>query len=99
MAETHTSIETGMADEAHQSATNAAAESGEKETNIKERKVSWAKLRRVDSLNKEAGELSFKPTHHASRQVISSSFSSSSSCLFLYKILIIVYGLDLAKSK
>ncbi|KAL7135253.1 hypothetical protein ABFS83_11G081100 [Erythranthe nasuta] len=34
---------------------------------IKERKMSWAKLRRVDSLNMEAGNLSSKPsTHHAS---------------------------------
>ncbi|KAI3467831.1 hypothetical protein Pfo_024494 [Paulownia fortunei] len=61
-----------MAEEAHQptttNATAAAAASAEKETNIKERKVSWARLRRVDSLNMEAGNLSFKPTHHASGQ-------------------------------
>ncbi|KAK2973818.1 hypothetical protein RJ640_011746 [Escallonia rubra] len=30
---------------------------------MKERKVSWAKLRRVDSLNMEAGRVSFTPNH------------------------------------
>nr|GMD81798.1 potassium transporter 5-like [Ipomoea batatas] len=34
---------------------------------LKDRKISWAKLRRVDSLNLEAGRVSFAPTnHHAS---------------------------------
>ncbi|KAK6139078.1 hypothetical protein DH2020_027174 [Rehmannia glutinosa] len=47
--------------------TTAAASGDGKETNMKERKVSWAKLRRVDSLNMEAGNISSKPTHHASR--------------------------------
>lgn len=37
--------------------------------NMKDRKVSWAKLRRVDSLNLEAGRVSFPPTHHANSQV------------------------------
>ncbi|KAK3039043.1 hypothetical protein RJ639_027528 [Escallonia herrerae] len=31
--------------------------------NMKERKVSWARLRRVDSLNMEAGRVSFTPIH------------------------------------
>ncbi|KAK9276737.1 hypothetical protein L1049_006273 [Liquidambar formosana] len=31
--------------------------------NLKERNISWAKLPRVDSLNLEAGRLSFTPTH------------------------------------
>lgn len=37
-------------------------ESGEK---LKERKVSWAKLRRVDSLNLEAGRVSTVAGHHS----------------------------------
>ncbi|KAL8038108.1 hypothetical protein ABFX02_11G082700 [Erythranthe guttata] len=68
-----------MAEEAHnpKSSTAGAAEeaaAAEKEISssnnntIKERKVSWARLRRVDSLNMEAGNLSSKPSthHHAS---------------------------------
>lgn len=61
MAEPHHNTETAS-EEAH----NPPAEN---EVGIKERKVSWAKLRRVDSLNMEAGNVSFKPTHHASTQV------------------------------
>ncbi|XP_050220922.1 potassium transporter 5 [Mercurialis annua] len=38
----------------------------ESEKNMKERKVSWGKLRRVDSLNLEAGRLSMSQTHHSS---------------------------------
>ncbi|KAM7477464.1 hypothetical protein LguiA_025677 [Lonicera macranthoides] len=36
--------------------------------NMKDRKVSWAKLRRVDSLSLEAGRVSFPPTHHTNSQ-------------------------------
>ncbi|PIN01828.1 hypothetical protein CDL12_25661 [Handroanthus impetiginosus] len=61
-------METELTEEADQPTTNAAAASPEKETNMNERKVSWAKLRRVDSLNMEAGSVSFKPTHHVSHQ-------------------------------
>ncbi|XP_020551449.1 potassium transporter 5 [Sesamum indicum] len=68
MAETHPGSQAEMAEQGHQPTTAAAAEGAEKESNIKERKVSWARLRRVDSLNMEAGNLSFKPTHHTSRQ-------------------------------
>ncbi|KAH6837906.1 high affinity K+ transporter 5 [Perilla frutescens var. hirtella] len=66
-----------MAEETHHQQTETAAEeptgsavaaTRENESNIEERKVSWARLRRVDSLNMEAGNLSFKPTHHASSQ-------------------------------
>lgn len=35
----------------------------EKEQKLKERKVSWAKLRRVDSLNLEAGRVSATHSH------------------------------------
>ncbi|KAL3637069.1 Potassium transporter 5 [Castilleja foliolosa] len=58
-----------MAEHGEHPTTNAAT-SPENETNnvIKERKVSWARLRRVDSLNMEAGNVSSKPTHHATRQ-------------------------------
>ncbi|KAI3467836.1 hypothetical protein Pfo_024499 [Paulownia fortunei] len=63
------------------------AGSAEKETNINERKVSWARLRRVDSLNMEAGNLSFKPTHHASRQA---SWSRTLSLAF--QSIGVIYG-------
>jgi KUP system potassium uptake protein len=33
------------------------------ERKLKERKISWAKLRRVDSLNLEAGRLSLSQSH------------------------------------
>lgn len=33
-------------------------------TRMKDRKVSWAKLRRVDSLNLEAGRVCFTQAHH-----------------------------------
>ncbi|KAG6426673.1 hypothetical protein SASPL_110900 [Salvia splendens] len=55
--------------EPHHNTETAPEEAAENEAGIKERKVSWAKLRRVDSLNMEAGNVSFKPTHHASTQV------------------------------
>ncbi|GFQ04434.1 potassium transporter 5 [Phtheirospermum japonicum] len=60
MAEKNKS-ETDMAEEGQHPTTNAA-------NMAKERKVSWARLRRVDSLNMEAGNVSSKPNHHASRQ-------------------------------
>ncbi|OIT34552.1 PREDICTED: potassium transporter 5-like isoform X1 [Nicotiana attenuata] len=40
-----------------------AAENGQ----LKDRKVSWAKLHRVDSLNLEAGKVSTSPARHASK--------------------------------
>lgn len=43
---------------------------------LKERKISWAKLRRVDSLNLEAGRVS--KTQHNNQVSISSNFSSAS---------------------
>ncbi|KAK4413524.1 Potassium transporter 5 [Sesamum alatum] len=67
MADTHCGSQAEMAEQGHQP-TAATADGAEKESNIRERKVSWARLRRVDSLNLEAGNLSFKPSHHASRQ-------------------------------
>lgn len=48
-----------MAEESYPPEINLEIESG----GLKDRKVSWAKLRRVDSLNLEAGRLSFKPSH------------------------------------
>lgn len=53
---------------AEQQQTETAAAVTENGTvNMKDRKVSWGRLRRVDSLNMEAGDISFKPsTHHAS---------------------------------
>ncbi|GAU28514.1 hypothetical protein TSUD_156710 [Trifolium subterraneum] len=35
------------------------------EKKLKDRKVSWAKLRRVDSLNLEAGRVSMNTNHHS----------------------------------
>jgi KUP system potassium uptake protein len=35
------------------------------EKKLKDRKVSWAKLRRVDSLNLEAGRVSMNANHHS----------------------------------
>ncbi|XP_057773917.1 potassium transporter 5 [Salvia miltiorrhiza] len=58
-----------MAEPHHHQTETTATDPAPADANIKERKVSWAKLRRVDSLNMEAGNLSFKPTHHASTQV------------------------------
>lgn len=39
------------------------------EPKLKDRKFSWAKLRRIDSLNLEAGRVSSTHYHHASKQV------------------------------
>lgn len=50
-----------MAEESPQPEINLEIESG----GLKDRKVSWGKLRRVDSLNLEAGRLSFKPSHRS----------------------------------
>lgn len=44
-------------------------ETTEVERKLKERKVSWAKLRRVDSLNLEAGRLSLSQTHASTTKV------------------------------
>ncbi|KAL8534976.1 hypothetical protein ACS0TY_010849 [Phlomoides rotata] len=54
-----------MAEETHNVGTEMAeATTTENETNIKDRKVSWGQLRRVDSLNLEAGKLSLNFTHN-----------------------------------
>ncbi|CAK9133291.1 unnamed protein product [Ilex paraguariensis] len=48
-------------------------------TNLKERKVSWAKLRRVDSLNLEAGRVSSTPNHSSKadwKRTLSLAFQS-----------------------
>ncbi|KAL0335876.1 UNVERIFIED_CONTAM: Potassium transporter 5 [Sesamum radiatum] len=66
MAEKHSGSQAETAEQGEQPTT--AAEGAERESNIRERKVSWARLRRSDSLNMEAGNLSFNPTHHTSRQ-------------------------------
>lgn len=65
----HMAIESSRSDEA---ADNEGIETTEVEiknqVNLKDRKVSWAKLRRVDSLNLEAGRISGRTTHgHASK--------------------------------
>lgn len=62
------------------SATAVANDNHHKET-MKGRKVSWAKLRRVDSLNLEAGRVSFAPSHANNSKVY---LPSISSILFIY---------------
>ncbi|PKI71426.1 hypothetical protein CRG98_008205 [Punica granatum] len=42
-------------------------EVAEKNPTLRDRKVSWAKLRRVDSLNLEAGRVSMNHNHHSSQ--------------------------------
>ncbi|KAL0364420.1 UNVERIFIED_CONTAM: Potassium transporter 5 [Sesamum angustifolium] len=66
MAEKHSGSRAETAEQDDQP--TAAAEGAERESNIRERKLSWARLRRSDSLNMEAGNLSFNPTRHTSRQ-------------------------------
>ncbi|KAL0357669.1 UNVERIFIED_CONTAM: Potassium transporter 5 [Sesamum calycinum] len=69
MAEKHSGSQAETAEQGDQPTTAAAAAEGaERESNIRERKVSWARLRRSDSLNMEAGNLSFNPIRHTSRQ-------------------------------
>ncbi|KAI4343463.1 hypothetical protein L6164_010806 [Bauhinia variegata] len=67
--------------------TNPAGPEGEttEKNQLKERKVSWAKLRRVDSLNLEAGRVSGSGTH-------SSSVSWSTTLSLAFQSIGIVYG-------
>ncbi|KAL2524097.1 Potassium transporter 5 [Abeliophyllum distichum] len=52
---------------------------------LKDRKVSWAKLRRVDSLNLEAGRLSFKPSR-------SSQISWKTTLKLAFQSIGVIYG-------
>jgi len=52
------------------------------EKKLKDRKVSWAKLRRVDSLNLEAGRVSMNANHHS--KVLHSYF------IYLYPFIIYI---------
>lgn len=52
-------------------------------TNMKGRKMSWAKLRRVDSLNLEAAALDFTPSHNSkviSMQLINKEYI----CIYVF---------------
>lgn len=50
-------------DEDQMDTANAKELAAEKNLKLKDRKVSWAKLRRVDSLNLEAGRVSLSAAH------------------------------------
>lgn len=50
-------------------ADTASATATDNKERMKGRKMSWAKLRRVDSLNMEAGSVSFTPSHANNSQV------------------------------
>ncbi len=70
-------------------------ETTEVERNLKERKVSWAKLRRVDSLNLDARRVTISQSH-ASKVSHGSpvAFLTSISHRFYYIIKILIYILD-----
>ncbi|XP_065853916.1 potassium transporter 5 [Euphorbia lathyris] len=69
-----------MAEEVEMKVGGDLEEEKEVQNNIKERKVSWAKLRRIDSLNMEAGRFSNSQTHSSSknnwRRTLSLAFQS-----------------------
>lgn len=66
-----------MADQSSETVeANASVDVSDNNETIKGRKMSWAKLRRVDSLNMEAGKVSFNSTHdHPSQVLPNHSFS------------------------
>lgn len=91
MAETHKS-EAEMAEQPHHATAAAATpdQNGNDNNTIRERKVSWAKLRRVDSLNMEAGSVSFKPGHHSASSPASSSWDRTIRLAF--QSIGVIYG-------
>ena len=59
-----------------------AADQNNRLNKLKERKVSWAKLRRVDSLNLEAGRVSMTATHPSKVYIL--GLSSYKLLMFTY---------------
>lgn len=53
---------------------NSTAEVDNNNNNMKDRKTSWAKLRRVDSLNLEAGRVSMTTSHNHPSGVLNKRF-------------------------